>query len=163
MASAETISRIGGLFPGVYTTAPRSHRDAIQPMGSTATSGTAVSDAASRATEQQQQQQLVSFSEGSSSPSFLRVPAGLSGKELAQLRSTRSQPSQSPYSESAPNASPPAATTTATTDRNSVVPPPEDQRPWQSEVESLRREMEQLRAERLDPEAPPSYFTSEAI
>ena len=134
----------------------------FNPMGSTVTSGNVVSDAASQATEQQQQQ-LVSSSEGSSSTSFLRVPAGLSGKELAQLRSTRSQPSQSPNSEYAPNTSPPAATTTATTDRSSAVPPAEDQRPWQLEVESLRREMEQLRAERLDPEAPPSYFTSEAI
>jgi hypothetical protein len=129
----------------------------FNPMGSTVTCGTAVSDAASQATEQQQQQ-LVSSSEGSSSPSFLRVPAGLSGKELAQLRSTRSQPSQSPNSESAPNTSPPAATT----DRSSAVPPSQDQRPWQSDVESLRREMEQLRAERLEPEAPPSYFTGEA-
>ena len=103
---------------------------------------------------------LVSGPSSSSPP--LRV---LSAKELAQLRSTTSQPLSSasmmlPQSDTPPSASPPGRANTdtdgsSTTMRSHV----DDQRPWQSEVDSLRREMERLRAERFDAEAPPSYIS----
>ena len=107
---------------------------------------------------------------GPSSSSPLRVipvtiPAGLSDKELAQLRSATSQPSLSTPTSSPQSDIPPSTSLlgrantytdgSSTTTRSRV----EDQRPWQSEVDSLRREMERLRAERFDAEAPPSYVS----
>ncbi|KAI9447112.1 hypothetical protein BJY52DRAFT_375069 [Lactarius psammicola] len=106
----------------------------------------------------EQQQWLVygpSSLEGPPLPSsrVLSVPVGLSSKELAQLRS-RSQPTNGGFSPDPPP--------TATTDRGGATPSSraEDQRPqWRSEVESLRREMQQLRTERF--EAPPSYISED--
>ena len=132
----------------------------FSPMGSTP-SGTARSDGESHMAELRQPLPSAPFSSESSSSTLLRVlpvPAGLSDKELAHIRSAGSQHSfgLSPNSESAPSTPLPV-----TTDRSSAtsLSRAEDQRPWQSEVESLRREMEQLRAERFDAEAPPSYFS----
>ncbi len=106
-----------------------------------------------------QQQWLVygpSSSEGSPLPSprvlSESVPVGMSSKELAQLRS-RSQPTDGHLLNPSP---------TITTDRGAATSSSraEDQRlHWQSEVESLRREMQQLRTERF--EAPPSYASED--
>ena len=92
------------------------------------------------------------------------IPIGLTDKELAHLRSNSSrlepmdgQPPPDSSSESA-----------ATIDRDALVPLaaettplplPEAQTIW-SEVNLLRNEVQQLRAERS--EAPPTYFSGEA-
>jgi hypothetical protein len=75
------------------------------------------------------------------------LPVRLSGKELARLRedNSRSQPT---------DALSPGPLLTATTEVG-VATSSSDARRLQSEVESLRREMQQLRAERF--EAPPLY------
>jgi hypothetical protein len=152
---------------------------AYNPMGSMLTGTAPSTDGTSQTTEQQQP--LISgaySSEGagpvpgpSSAPPLrvIPVPTNLSAKELAQLRSATSQPSSqpslstamlSPHSDTPPSTFPPGRANSntdgsSTTTRSRV----DDQRPWQSEVESLRREMEQLRAERFDADAPPSYFS----
>ena len=82
------------------------------------------------------------------------IPVGLNSKELARLRSAAmfSLPTHAPSSSSGsqPTYPPPISATEGST----VTPIPETQR-LQTEVESLRREMQELRAERF--EAPPSY------
>ena len=88
--------------------------------------------------------------------SALPVPVGLSSKELARLRST---PILSPSTDaqlSSSGSEPVTPPTFSATERSTLTPTPETQR-LQTEVESLRREMQQLqiRAERF--EAPPSY------
>jgi hypothetical protein len=75
------------------------------------------------------------------------LPVGLSSKELARLRVD----SSFTQSTDALSSGPPL---TATTELG-VTTPSSDARRLQSEVESLRREMQQLRAERF--EAPPVY------
>ena len=154
----------------------------FSPMGSMPTTGATPSvDGISQMTEHQQPLMSGTFSSNacgagpvpgpSSSSTPLRVipvtiPTGLTDKELAQLRSATSQPSSStppmlsPQSDTPPSTLPPGLANTntdgsSTTTRSRV----EDQRPWQSEVDSLRREMEQLRAERFDADAPPSYVS----
>ncbi|KAF8273676.1 hypothetical protein EI94DRAFT_1167505 [Lactarius quietus] len=85
------------------------------------------------------------------------VPVGLTGKELARLRS-ESVPMLSPpsHTQSSPSRSQPSyPPTISTTDRNTVTPTPDTTQRLQTEVETLRREMQQLRAERFEP--PPSY------
>lgn len=92
-------------------------------------------------------------------PAFF--PAGLSSKEMARLRAealSSDSPRQS-YNDSSPNVShyestpPPAIIVTETGEANS----PLDTRRLHSEVESLRREMERLRAQGVIIEAPPGY------
>jgi hypothetical protein len=108
--------------------------------------------------------QIWSGSDGPASPSeplltpaqsAAFIPAGLSSKELARLRSEGmlSLPTTHPRSTlswSQPTYPP----TISVTEGSAVTPIPETQR-LQTEVESLRREMQELRAERF--EAPPSY------
>ncbi|KAH8997962.1 hypothetical protein EDB92DRAFT_2111814 [Lactarius akahatsu] len=84
------------------------------------------------------------------------VPVGLSSKELARMRSTamRSPPT---HTWSSPSGSQPSnpPTTISTAERSSTTTPPPETRRLQTEMESLRREVQELRAERF--EAPPSY------
>ena len=95
-----------------------------------------------------------------SSSGAVPIPVGLSSKELAQLRSngSRSEPMDGQPSDSAP---------VAITDGDALggvaseaTPLPEAQRLW-SEVDLLRHEVQQLRAERS--EAPPTYDSGEAL
>jgi len=81
------------------------------------------------------------------SPLVVPIPVGLSSKELALLRedSSRSQSTDAFLS---------GLSSTATTERGVATSSTEARR-LQSEVESLRREMQELRAERF--EAPPGY------
>ena len=88
-------------------------------------------------------------------------PAGLSSKEMARLRAEAliSGSPQLSHGGSSPNVSyhestsSPVNTATESGDANSPV----DTRRLHLEVESLRREMERLRAEGVVIEAPPSY------
>lgn len=96
----------------------------------------------------------------SSTVSFSSVPIGLSGKELARLRAealvsrqTVSRQTDTP-SESSESQSEPATAPVVTVEQSAAVPESETQG-LQSVVESLWREVRQLRTERLD--APPSY------
>ena len=94
------------------------------------------------------------------------IPVGLTSKELAHLRSIGSRP------EPTDRQPPPdfSSESAATIDRDAPVPVaaeatllplplPEAQTIW-SEVNLLRNEVQQLRAERS--EAPPTYFSGEA-
>jgi hypothetical protein len=91
------------------------------------------------------------------------VPAGLSGKEVARLRAearaTTSGPHRRSYNGPSPNASLSESTSppeNAVTGESGEATSLETRR-LHSEVESLRREMERLRAEGVIIEAPPSY------
>lgn len=87
------------------------------------------------------------------------VPVGLSDKELARLRAeilTSQQPDNLNLRDSTPNVSQSASSPIAVTETSGAVSP-YDSRRLHSEVESLRREMERLRAEGLVVAAPPSY------
>ena len=107
--------------------------------------------------------QLWTASDGPSSTSELPlspaqsaapVPVGLSSKELALLRSTPmlSLPTHAlSYSTGSQSTYPPTISAT----EGSTLPPTPDTQRLQTEVELLRREMQDLRAERF--EAPPSY------
>ena len=75
------------------------------------------------------------------------LPVSLSSKELARLR----EGSSHSQSTDALSSAPPLAATSERSADTSLS----DTRRLQSEVESLRREMEQIRAERF--EAPPNY------
>ncbi|KAH9021641.1 hypothetical protein EDB84DRAFT_1580790 [Lactarius hengduanensis] len=90
------------------------------------------------------------------------APVGLSSKELARLRSTamRSPPT---HTGSSPSGSQPSnpPTTISTAERSSTTTPPLETRRLQTEMETLRREVEELRAERF--EAPPSYGTGGGV
>ncbi|KAI9433017.1 hypothetical protein H4582DRAFT_2188442 [Lactarius indigo] len=90
------------------------------------------------------------------------VPVGLSSKELARLRSTamRSPPTHTWSSPSGSQTSYPP-TTISTTERSSTETPPPETRRLQTEMEFLRREVQELRAERF--EAPPSYGTGGGV
>ncbi|KAH9019236.1 hypothetical protein EDB84DRAFT_1625344 [Lactarius hengduanensis] len=93
-----------------------------------------------------------------SSPCTLLIPVGLSNKELAQLRSRGIHVQLTP-AESASSDSQPAPLPIVTTRQGEATPPPEDMA-LQSEVEHLRREVQQLRAQEARAEifeAPPSY------
>ena len=90
------------------------------------------------------------------------IPIGLTDKELAHLRSNASRPE--PTDEQPPPDS--SSESAATIDRDVHVPVaaeatplPEAHTIW-SEVNLLRNEVQQLRAERS--EAPPTYFSGEA-
>ena len=82
------------------------------------------------------------------------VPVALTGKELARLRSATVVPPHS-YARSSSSGSRPASSPAiGTTEGGTEIPPP-DPRRLQTEMEFLRHEMQQLRAERFEP--PPSY------
>ncbi|KAH8977285.1 hypothetical protein EDB86DRAFT_3092613 [Lactarius hatsudake] len=85
------------------------------------------------------------------------LPVGLSSKELARLRSEAARPpptfSRPPSGGSQSTGFP----TIRTTERNTRATIPQDARRLQTEMETLRREMQELRAERF--EAPPSYVS----
>jgi hypothetical protein len=116
---------------------------------------------------------LFSSSEPTLSPSQIAAPTpvGLTDKELARLRSTptlsplsHAPPSHAPPSHAPPSHAPSSSSgsqptsrrTVSTTDQATVTPTPETRR-LQTEVESLRREMQQLRVRAERFEAPPSY------
>ncbi|KAH9021367.1 hypothetical protein EDB84DRAFT_1565341 [Lactarius hengduanensis] len=83
------------------------------------------------------------------------APVGLTSKELARLRSAATR---SPLTSSSPSSSasqPIDPPTISTTERNTATAPPTDTRRLQIEMETLRGEMQELRAERFA--APPSY------
>ena len=82
------------------------------------------------------------------------VPPGLSRKELARLRTE----AQQTYSQHSSDTTQSSSTPTVFTAQSGVTSPSETRR-LQSEVESLRREMLQLRTERFEP--PPSYTTGD--
>ena len=78
-------------------------------------------------------------------------PAGLTSKELARLRSV---PMLSPTSHPQSGSQSTYLPTISISDQSTVTPTPDTQR-LQTEVETLRREMQELRAATF--EAPPSY------
>ncbi|KAI9433035.1 hypothetical protein H4582DRAFT_2082848 [Lactarius indigo] len=90
------------------------------------------------------------------------VPVGLSSKELARLRSTvmRSPPAR-PWSSPSGSQTSNPPTTISTPERSSTATPPPETRRLQTEMEFLRREVQELRAERF--EAPPSYGTGGGV
>ena len=97
-----------------------------------------------------------------SSSDVVSIPVGLTSKELAHLRSNASRPE--PTDRQPPPDS--LSESGAAIDRDVHVPVaaeathlPEAQTIW-SEVNLLRNEVQQLRAERS--EAPPTYFSGEA-
>ena len=102
-----------------------------------------------------ERQQMV---ERLSSEGVAFIPVGLSDKELAQLRSnaSRYEPTDGQQSHFSS-----AATTDGDTLGGGAAaagPSPNSQR-LRSEVDLLWQEVQQLRAERSEPEAPPTYFS----
>jgi hypothetical protein len=86
------------------------------------------------------------------------VPVGLSDKELARFRSEAlSYPQPHHLGVSTSNVSQSMSSPNAITESAGEAMSPYDTRRLHSEVESLRREMERLRAEGLVTAAPPSY------
>ena len=87
------------------------------------------------------------------------VPVGLSGKELALLRSATVLSPPTPPRTSSSGFQPNYPPAVDATEGITLTPTPEAQRPpwhpWQMAVESLQREVQELRAERF--EGPPSY------
>jgi hypothetical protein len=85
------------------------------------------------------------------------APPGLSSKELARLRAE----AQLTYTQHSTDtaATTQSSSTPSVFTAQSGVTSPSDTRRLQSEVESLRREMQQLRVERFEP--PPSYTTGD--
>ncbi|KAH9063197.1 hypothetical protein EDB87DRAFT_1805777 [Lactarius vividus] len=98
------------------------------------------------------------------SQSVAPVPVGLSSKELARLRSTAMH-SPPTHTQSSPSGSqpsnPPTTISISTAERTSTTTPPPETRRLQTEMEFLRREVQELRAERF--EAPPSYGTGGGV
>ncbi|KAH9020011.1 hypothetical protein EDB85DRAFT_2153324 [Lactarius pseudohatsudake] len=91
------------------------------------------------------------------------VPVGLTDKELARRRSAAIRSPLTSHARTSSSGSQPTATypsTIGTSEGSTSTPTPETRR-LQSEVESLRREMQELRAERF--EAPPSYGTGGGV
>ena len=82
------------------------------------------------------------------------VPPGLSSKELARLRTE----AQQTYTQHSSDTTQSSSTPTVFTAQSGATSP-SDTRRLESEVESLRREMLQLRTERLEP--PPSYTSGD--
>ena len=106
------------------------------------------------------QQQMVGRDSLFSSPGVAFIPVGLSDKELAQLRSNASRHEPTDGQQSDFSSAP-------TTDRDMLgggvaetAPSLDSRRLW-SEVDLLRQEVQQLRAERSEPEAPPTYFSED--
>jgi hypothetical protein len=93
-----------------------------------------------------------------SSPAMVSIPVGLSAKELAQLRSNTSR---SETTDRRPSDFSSAATSAFGGRAAEAAPSPDAQRLW-SEVDLLRHEVQQLRAERSEPEAPPTYISEAA-
>ncbi|KAH9052710.1 hypothetical protein EDB87DRAFT_1835643 [Lactarius vividus] len=93
------------------------------------------------------------------------VPVGLTSKALARLRSLRSAAVRSPPTRSrrssgrSQHTDPPTISRSSTTERSTATLP--QTRRLQMEMETLRREMQELRAERF--EAPPSYGTGDGV
>jgi len=94
----------------------------------------------------------------------LSIPVGLTGKELAHLRSL----ANGPRLESTDIQSPPDSSSASTIDRDAHVPvaaevttPSPEAQILRSEFNLLRNEVQQLLAERS--EAPPTYFSDEAL
>ncbi|KAH9171798.1 hypothetical protein EDB89DRAFT_2070371 [Lactarius sanguifluus] len=91
------------------------------------------------------------------------APVGLTDKELARLRSAAIRSPPTSHARTSSSGSQPTVTypsTLGTSEGSTSIPTPETRR-LQSEVESLRREMQELRAERF--EAPPSYGTGGGV
>ncbi|KAH9021639.1 hypothetical protein EDB84DRAFT_1580788 [Lactarius hengduanensis] len=91
------------------------------------------------------------------------VPVGLTDKELARRRSAAIRSPPTSHARTSSSGSQPTVTypsTIGTSEGSRSTPTPETRR-LQSEVESLRREMQELRAERF--EAPPSYGTGGGV
>ncbi|KAH9175704.1 hypothetical protein EDB89DRAFT_2066274 [Lactarius sanguifluus] len=99
------------------------------------------------------------------SQSAAPVPVGLTSKALARLRSLRSAAVRSPLTRSRSSAGgsqhtdPPTISHSSTTEGSTVTLP--QTRRLQMEMETLRREMQELRAERF--EAPPSYGAGDGV
>ncbi|KAH9059276.1 hypothetical protein EDB87DRAFT_1832226 [Lactarius vividus] len=93
------------------------------------------------------------------------VPVGLTSKALARLRSLRSaavcsRPTRSrPSSGGSQHTDSPTISRSGTTERGTATLP--QTRRLQMEMETLRHEMQELRAERF--EAPPSYGTGDGV
>ncbi|KAH8981399.1 hypothetical protein EDB86DRAFT_3131654 [Lactarius hatsudake] len=84
------------------------------------------------------------------------ILVGLTSKELARMRSAADRFPLAGHARTSSNGSQPVyPSTISTTERSSTATPTPETRRLQSEVEILRREMQELRAERF--EAPPSY------
>ncbi|KAI9459212.1 hypothetical protein BJY52DRAFT_1211943 [Lactarius psammicola] len=83
------------------------------------------------------------------------VPVGLTDKELARLRSAALQSTPITHARSSSSGSHPTDSPTINTAEGSGATPAPETWSLQSVVESLLREMQELRAERF--EAPPSY------
>ncbi|KAN0136895.1 protein of unknown function (DUF1793) domain containing protein [Lactarius tabidus] len=103
--------------------------------------------------------QPFSSSEPTLSPSQMApsIPVGLTGKELARLRSA---PMLSPPSDARSTSSGSQLTSApavSVSDQTCTPTPTPETRRLQTEVESLRREMQQLRVRAERFEAPPSY------
>ena len=94
-----------------------------------------------------------SSSEPTISPIAASIPVGLTGKELARLRSA---PTSSHARSSSSGSQPTSPPTISSADQTMATPTLETRR-LQTEVESLRREMQQLRVRAERFEAPPSY------
>jgi hypothetical protein len=90
-------------------------------------------------------------------PPVAPIPVGLSDKEMARIRTEALRSPQSRHpGVSTSNAPQSMSSPNATTESGEAMSP-YDTRRLHSEVESLRREMERLRAEGLVIAAPPSY------
>ncbi|KAH9000741.1 hypothetical protein EDB86DRAFT_3075191 [Lactarius hatsudake] len=84
------------------------------------------------------------------------ILVGLTSKELARMRSAADRFPLAGHARTSSNGSQPVyPSTISTTERSSTATPTPETRRLQSEVKILRREMQELRAERF--EAPPSY------
>ncbi|KAH9067956.1 hypothetical protein EDB83DRAFT_663913 [Lactarius deliciosus] len=99
------------------------------------------------------------------SQSAASVPVGLTSKALARLRSlhsatVRSPPTRSRSSSGGSQHTDPPTISHSTTEERSTVTLPQTRR-LQMEMETLRREMQELRAERF--EAPPSYGAGNGV
>ncbi|KAH8989046.1 hypothetical protein EDB86DRAFT_2945590 [Lactarius hatsudake] len=99
------------------------------------------------------------------SQSAAPVPVGLTSKALARLRSLRSAAVRSPPARSrsssggSQHTDPPTISPSSTTERSTVTLP--QTRRLQMEMETLRREVQELLAERF--EAPPSYGAGDGV
>jgi hypothetical protein len=98
-----------------------------------------------------------------SSPDAVSIPIGLSSKELAQLRELANAPRPE-----SPDRRLSDFSSAATTDRYALggvtteaTALPDARRLW-SEFDLLRHEVQQLRAERSESEAPPTYVSEAA-
>ncbi|KAH9063195.1 hypothetical protein EDB87DRAFT_1558516 [Lactarius vividus] len=97
------------------------------------------------------------------SAALATVPVGLTDKELARLRSAATHSLPTSHARTPSSGSQPTVTYPSTigTSEGSTSTPTTETRRLQSEVEFLRREMQELRAERF--EAPPSYGTGGGV